>query len=259
MKFNYWQLINIAKEAGGLVLEVYSSDFDVELKADSSPLTLADKKSHNSIVQELKRLFPDIPVLSEEGKDIPYEERNGWETFWLVDPLDGTKEFLKRNGEFTVNIALIHKNSPIAGVIYVPVTDTSYFAEKKKGAYKLQGDVSLKSDAKKLPAEDLPKVFTVVASRSHMTPETENYCEKLKQKHGAIDLVSSGSSLKFCLVAEKKAHVYPRFAPTMEWDTAAGQIIAEEAGCFVINTETQGPLQYNKENLLNPWFIVGRA
>lgn len=256
--------IKASKEAGERILEVYESDFAVEHKEDRSPLTLADKKSHEAIVAHLKDT--GVPVLSEEGKAIDYNERKNWEKLWVVDPLDGTKEFIKRNGEFTVNIAMIENGTPVMGVIYVPVKDEMYFSWNTIGAYKIDdysnaasaGDnlEQLKAKANKLPAANGNGKFTVVASRSHMSPETEEFINRKREEHGDVDLVSAGSSLKLCMVAEGKANVYPRFAPTMEWDTAAGQAIAEGAGCTVTQKDEKTPLQYNKEDLLNPWFVV---
>ncbi|MFC0297001.1 3'(2'),5'-bisphosphate nucleotidase CysQ [Geobacillus jurassicus] len=257
-------LLKISLDAGKEILQVYENDFNVESKEDDSPLTLADKKSHETIVKGLSSLYPNIPVLSEEGKSIPYETRKEWNYFWLVDPLDGTKEFIKKNGEFTVNIALIEAGKPVVGVIYAPVLDTAYFAKKSVGSFKLanastveiQDDVELVNASVRLPLETKKEKISVVASRSHLSPETEEYIHQIKEKYGEVDITSAGSSLKFCLVAEGKADVYPRFAPTMEWDTAAGQAIVEQAGGLVFNTKTSEDLTYNKENLLNPWFIV---
>ena len=258
--------IEAALRAGGQILSIYndpSSDFQVERKADNSPLTIADRKAHETIV-EILRDTP-FPILSEEGKSLPFEMRNGWETLWIVDPLDGTKEFIKRNGEFTVNIALVSKGKPVMGVIYVPVKKVLYFAEDTLGAYKIEGieDLDHKSlddlisEAVRLPDKSISRTnFVMVASRSHLTPETENYIDKMRAAHGDLELVSIGSSLKICLVAEGRADVYPRFAPTMEWDTAAGHAIASAAGMEVYQAETDLPLQYNKQDLLNPWFVV---
>lgn len=258
--------IEAALRAGGQILFIYndpSSDFQVERKADNSPLTIADRKAHETIVEILKDT--PFPILSEEGKSLPFEMRNGWETLWIVDPLDGTKEFIKRNGEFTVNIALVSKGKPVMGVIYVPVKKVLYFAEDALGAYKIEGieDLDHKSlddlisEAVRLPDKSISRTnFVMVASRSHLTPETENYIDKMRVVHGDLELVSIGSSLKICLVAEGRADVYPRFAPTMEWDTAAGHAIASAAGMEVYQAETDLPLQYNKQDLLNPWFVV---
>ncbi|MFC1733905.1 3'(2'),5'-bisphosphate nucleotidase CysQ, partial [candidate division KSB1 bacterium] len=256
--------IKASIKAGEEIMKVYESDFTIEQKEDKSPLTLADKKSHE-IIQNLL-ISHNIPILSEEGKDIPYEVRQSWEYFWMVDPLDGTKEFIKRNGEFTVNIALICKKKPIQGIIYVPVSNTLFFASEHIGSYKISDVSSIKDQledlkfltdkAQKLPDHSKDDTYRIVASRSHMSPETESFINDLKKKHTAIEIVSSGSSLKLCLVAEGKANIYPRFAPTMEWDTAAGQSIVEFAGGKVTMIDQSNQLVYNKENLLNPWFIV---
>lgn len=264
---NTRDLLKIAVEAaikGGYeILDVYNHDFDVEYKLDKSPLTEADKRSHLAISELLAPT--GLPVLSEEGKSIPYEVRRTWNTFWLVDPLDGTKEFIKRNGEFTVNIALVVNGKPEMGVIFVPVTGVLYFASYTSGARKIKLDqvkeISFEMIMQK--AEILPEIcssgkMTVVCSRSHMSPETEAYIDELRNAGQDIDFVSIGSSLKLCLVAEGKADIYPRFGPTMEWDTAAGQAIAEISGCSVLIAGTGDTVSYNKPDLLNPWFIVSR-
>ena len=259
-----------AKRAGEAILEVYDSDFAVEQKDDKSPLTLADKRSHEIIENVLEQTVTannsTVPILSEEGKEIPYDERIKWEYFWLVDPLDGTKEFVKRNGEFTVNIALIHKHKPVLGIIYIPVKDVFYFAAINFGAYKLENSGILTENlsieelidkSQKLPLNSNDKTtLTVIGSRSHTSEEFTEFVKQLNQKHENVEFISSGSSLKLCLVAEGKADVYPRFGPTMEWDTAAGQAIVEQAKCTVMEAETNEPLNYNKSNLLNPFFIV---
>jgi 3'(2'), 5'-bisphosphate nucleotidase len=253
--------IKAAVAAGEHILAVYNSEFSIEHKADHSPLTLADKQAHEAIVALLQTT--GLPILSEEGKDIPFAERCQWDYFWMVDPLDGTREFIQRNGEFTVNIALIHQDQPVMGVIWVPVKHTLYFAEEALGSYKvspltlpLSELEILLGQAQKLPTSMGHTTFTVVASRSHMSPETEAYIRALEQEHGAIHTTSMGSSLKLCLVAEGMADVYPRFAPTMEWDTAAGQAIVQAAGKQVIDHTIGQPMRYNKQNLLNNWFIV---
>jgi len=259
-----------AKRAGEAILEVYDSDFAVEQKDDKSPLTLADKRSHEIIEKVLEQTVTvnnsTVPILSEEGKEIPYDERIKWEYFWLVDPLDGTKEFIKRNGEFTVNIALIHKHKPVLGIIYIPVKDVFYFASINFGTYKLKSSSILTDDlsieelidkSQRLPLNSNDKTtLTVIGSRSHTSEEFTEFVKQLNQKHENVEFISSGSSLKLCLVAEGKADVYPRFGPTMEWDTAAGQAIVEQAKGTVMETETNKPLNYNKNNLLNPFFIV---
>jgi 3'(2'), 5'-bisphosphate nucleotidase len=253
--------IRASLDGGREILKVYESEFAVETKEDRSPLTLADKNAHLAIEAILKNT--GLPILSEEGKEMSYEERSSWGPFWMVDPLDGTKEFVKRNGEFTVNIALIEDGVPIAGVIYVPVTKDLYF-KASAGSYKvasvetshaeqIAGLIDLGSS---LPMPKSGNSFKVVGSRSHMSPETEQFLEELKKQHDEIEIVSMGSSLKICLVAEGAADVYPRFAPTMEWDTAAGHAIALGAGKTVTDKSTGEAMRYNKENLLNNWFIV---
>jgi len=255
--------IQAAIEAGKKILEVYENDFEVETKTDNSPLTEADKRSHYAIKDILSPL--SIDMLSEEGKLLSYDERKQWQKFWLIDPLDGTKEFIKRNGEFTVNIALIENGLPVCGVVYVPVTGKTYYGSQGNGSFAFTYNENDKKtideyieSAAKLPDAAEPSTYTVVASRSHNTPETENFIEEKRKKYGEVNCISSGSSLKLCLVAEGKANVYPRLAPTMEWDTAAGHAVARFAGCNVYNYETGKELQYNKENLLNPWFVVER-
>lgn len=254
--------INAAFEGGLEILDVYASEFAVEAKDDQSPLTLADKRAHIKIMEHLRAT--DLPVLSEEGRAIGFEERKSWSRFWMVDPLDGTKEFVKRNGEFTVNIALIENGHPVAGVIYVPVKGQLYFGIEGMGAYKIENFTSSQNfeldeiikGAVALPLPPNGRNYTAVGSRSHMSPETEAFFEELRQEHGDVDIVSMGSSLKICLVAEGAADVYPRFAPTMEWDTAAGHAIVKAAGKEIIDHSTGKPMRYNKENLLNNWFVV---
>lgn len=260
--------IRASLEAGSEIMSVYTdpnADFEIEKKADNSPLTIADRKSHMVIAARLAST--PYPVLSEEGKKIPVEERQSWNELWIVDPLDGTKEFIKRNGEFTVNIAYVKNGKPEAGVIYIPVKEELYFADIQYGAYKIEHITQLDSEetvdsliskAHRLPYQEEAQrsSFIIVASRSHLTPETEAYIEEMKQKHQEVETVSKGSSLKLCLIAEGKADVYPRFAPTMEWDTAAGHAIIRAMGKEVYQAGTQHPLEYNKEDLLNPWFIA---
>lgn len=247
-----------AVEAGDAIMKVYASDFEVGYKEDESPLTRADENSHRVIVSRLA--VTGIPVLSEEGKSIPYSERKNWKELFVVDPLDGTKEFIKRNGEFTVNIALVRNGEPVMGVIYVPVTQLLYFASRETGGFLLAVDnPAVPPDlakAVRLPARDFPSTVTIVGSRSHASPETDAYIREMQEKHGAIDFAASGSSLKFCLLAEGKAHYYPRFAPTMEWDTAAGQAILEATGGKVTVHPAGEPLRYNREELRNPWFLA---
>ncbi len=265
-----------AKRAGEAILDVYGSDFAVEHKDDKSPLTLADKRSHEIIMDVLEQTITvnngTVPVLSEEGRGIPFDERKEWEYFWLVDPLDGTKEFVKRNGEFTVNIALIWNHKPVLGIIYIPVKDVFYFAAIDFGTYKLENSESLFDNSvdnlsikelldksQRLPLTNNNKSsFTVIGSRSHTSEEFSEFVKLLNEKYGEVEFISSGSSLKLCLVAEGEADVYPRFGPTMEWDTAAGQVIVEQAEGSVMDIQTREPLRYNKEDLLNPFFIVSR-
>ena len=278
--------IHAAIEAGDAILKVYhSSDFKIEEKADSSTITLADRRAHEVIMQHLSKF--NIPVLSEEGKNIPYEERKNWDTFWLVDPLDGTKEFIKKNGEFTVNIAMIRKHKPVAGVVFVPDKNILYFASSEIGSYKVDiGQIadllSGKSGNNDRPLDlsdsetaeivselignstNLPinqssnHPYTIAGSRSHSTPELEAFVEEKRREYGEVEFISAGSSLKLCLVAEGRADIYPRTGPTMEWDTAAGQAIVESSDGKVYQYDTTDPLVYNKENLLNPWFVVTR-
>jgi 3'(2'), 5'-bisphosphate nucleotidase len=249
-------VIQIAIDAGKATLEIYEQDFEVIKKTDDSPLTLADQKSNAVIIEGLKALSigGDLPIISEETKLLPYSERKDWEYFWLIDPLDGTKEFIKKNGEFTINIALVENHTPVLGVIYVPVQDITYYAIQGKGAFKIEGN----GTAQKMHLRDLVPndELLIVASRSHNSPEVDEYIAAKKLEFSNVDYVAAGSSLKFCLLAEGKAHVYPRLAPTMEWDTGAGHIIAKEAGAEVLEYGKTTELQYNKENLLNPHFIA---
>lgn len=239
----------IARQAGEKIMEIYDGDHVVEFKDDKSPLTAADKASHAVIVTGLTKHYPEIPILSEEGKDIPYEQRKNWSRFWLVDPLDGTKEFIKRNGEFTVNIALIEKNEPTLGVVYVPAQGKVYHGIKFQGAFLQQGSENPYPIQVRMtpPVEGL----TVVMSRSHPSPELEEYLKDIK----VAEALPVGSSLKLCVVAEGKADLYPRLGPTMEWDTAAGHAVVTAAG-GTVETPDGKLLKYNKENLLNPFFIV---
>lgn len=271
---NYHQLLHqtiIASVlAGKEILEVYDTKFDVEYKDDKSPLTLADKKASDKIIEKLKHF--NIPVLSEEGVHDDFETRKKWNKLWIVDPLDGTKEFVKRNGEFTVNIALVENNIPTLGVIYSPVFKDLYFAAKGLGSFKISREnfasfiASIETStleqlfriAQKLPIVSDRKNYVVVASRSHMSTETHQHIEQLKLNHQNVEIVSTGSSIKMCWVAEGVADEYPRFGPTMEWDTAAGQAILQEANASLIDFETKQPMKYNRENLLNNWFIAKR-
>jgi len=231
--------------AGEEIMKIYETgDFSVEAKSDNSPLTKADRAAHNIIVHSLKS--SNLPILSEEGRVIEYSERKDWEYFWMIDPLDGTKEFIKKNGEFTVNIALIRNNKVVLGVVYAPVLENIYYGVEGKGAFKNE----LVINAKNFSMTD--SFLNVVASRSHLTSETQEFLDVLNEPK----IVSKGSSLKLLMVAEGAAHLYPRYAPTMEWDTAAAQIIVEESGGKVLIAKTDAPVIYNKENLLNPFFLV---
>ncbi len=257
--------VKAALKAGEEILEVYKTTIDVELKDDKSPLTLADKNAHRMIVSILNPY--DIPVLSEEGKEIPFSDRSKWPLFWLVDPLDGTREFIKKNGEFTVNIALIKDGSPVLGVVFIPVSGELYYgglgwrSRKTKVVRNEEGSFLLPGllEGHSLPLSTTnERPYTVVCSRSHMSPETRQFVDEIKKEHPDLEFASKGSSIKLCLVAEGFADVYPRFAPTMEWDTAAGHAVAEFSGAEIKEAGTGRPLRYNKEDLLNPWFIVSR-
>ena len=245
--------VDIARDAGAAILEVYNSDYSVEHKDDKTPLTDADLASHKLIVKRLEELTPDIPVLSEESAKLPFSERSSWNTYWLVDPLDGTKEFIKRNGEFTVNIALIHEHDSVIGVIHVPCLDTDYYGWQGGGSFKIEnrgeaGNISVR----KLDADSI----TIAGSRSHGSEAMQAYVKNLTDAFGEPELLSMGSSLKFCLVAEGKADLYPRLGLTSEWDTGAAQCIVEQAGGKVTLLD-MAPLRYNtKDELLNPFFFV---
>ncbi|MGH8283528.1 MAG: 3'(2'),5'-bisphosphate nucleotidase CysQ [Gammaproteobacteria bacterium] len=242
-------LLDIAAEAGAGILEVYATDFAVKLKTDHSPVTAADMGAHEIILRGLKRLTPDLPVLSEESSHITFSERRCWETYWLVDPLDGTKEFISRNGDFTVNIALVQRGAPLLGVVYIPVEKTSYYGCMGVGAFRRCAD----GETGAIHVQSLGSgPVRVVASRSHRGELLDGYVRRL----GEHEIVSRGSALKFCLVAEGAADVYPRLGPTSEWDTAAGHAVLLAAGGHVINVDGS-PLSYNsKESLLNPHFIA---
>ena len=252
--------IEASVKAGKKILEIYNSDdFIIEYKSDESPLTLADKSSDEIIKNALK--ISNIPVLSEEGNILDYQQRKDFKHLWIVDPLDGTKEFVKKNHEFTVNIALIENQKPILGVIYAPALSLLYFSEENFGSYKLDLNVSTSIDldfnkALKLPIIKNETKYSVLTSRSHLDKETLNYIKNLKNFKTNVDTIAVGSSLKFCLLAEGKANCYPRFSPCMEWDTAAGQIICKEAGFEVIDQINNIEMLYNRENLLNNSFVV---
>lgn len=256
---NVEEIKNIALEAGKVIMEIYQKDFAVAYKDDKSPLTEADTKSNEIICNKLAALYPEIPIMSEENKEVPYDERKAWEYYWCIDPIDGTKEFIKKNDEFTINIALINKNEPVLGVVYAPAIDEIYSAKKGKGAYK---------NGQRLPlvTNDTPEEkLNVVASKSHLSSETQELIDDLALSTEHLALVSKGSSLKLCMVASGEADIYPRLAPTMEWDTAAADAVVREAGKMTYQyhpkSDTQHltsdkPVVYNKENLLNPWFVV---
>lgn len=238
----------IARKAGERILDIYENeDFTktVDFKADDSPLTIADKAAHEIIMSELAALGNEFPILSEEGKHDDYNTRKSWTTYWCVDPLDGTKEFINKNGEFTVNIALIDDKQPVMGVVYAPVIDVMYAGQKGEGAWK-----EVKGQAQKIEVNRKESARIAVRSKSHAAPEEEAVLEK----YDVVDTISVGSSLKFCMVAEGKADVYYRHGPTMEWDTAAGQAVVEASGGQVLDGDV--PFRYNKENLLNGSFLV---
>ena len=247
-------VVAIAREAGDAIMEIYKRDFTVEYKDDKSPLTEADTHSNAIIVKALQSRYPEIPILSEEGREIAYETRREWEYFWLIDPIDGTKEFIKKNDEFTVNIALVHHHEPVLGVVYAPALGDMYYAKRGEGAYKNMQPLPLTTN-------DAPeKSLRVVASKSHLSEETQAFIDALAKTTEHIEQVSKGSSLKLCMVAEGEADVYPRLAPTMEWDTAAADAVVRESGKMTYQYDAESgetdPVLYNKEHLLNPWFVV---
>ncbi|MBA2613225.1 MAG: 3'(2'),5'-bisphosphate nucleotidase CysQ [Bacteroidetes bacterium] len=260
--------ITAALKAGQEILKIYETDFFVETKSDNTPVTLADKGASNSIIKNLTQT--NIPIISEEEDTLDFEIRKKWTRVWLVDPLDGTKEFVKRNGEFTVNIALIENKQPVIGVIYLPVQKELYFACINYGSFKITQAAILEvansgqdkaienlfTSAVKLPTQKLPKKYTIVASRSHLSRELNQHINKLENIYGEVDVTNVGSSIKQCWVAEGKAHEYLRLGTTMEWDTAAGQCILEQAGGQIIDLETQKPMRYNKEDMRNNFFIA---
>ncbi len=240
------KIVDIAKKASDAIMEIYNKDFKIEYKDDKSPLTQADTKANEIICNTLLKLYPNIPIMSEENKQVDYETRKNWEYYWCIDPIDGTKEFIKKNGEFTINIALIHKDIPVLGVVYAPVLDEMYKAKKGEGAFK---------NNQKLPIHRDDINYVIVASKSHMSEETQQFIENIETKKEKV-LISKGSSLKLCMVAEGVADIYPRLAPTMEWDTAAADAIVRESGKMTYQLEDNIPILYNKKELLNPWFMV---
>jgi 3'(2'), 5'-bisphosphate nucleotidase len=259
-KIDLKDIETIAKNAGKAIIEIYQRDFKVGYKDDKSPLTEADTKSNEIICKALEKLYPNIPMLSEENKEVDYKDRKDWEYYWCIDPIDGTKEFIKKNDEFTVNIALIHNDTPVLGVVYAPAIDKMYIAKKNEGAF---------LNAQRLPLIQIEREFTVVASKSHLSEETQTFIDDLKSEYPNLASNSKGSSLKLCMVAEGQADIYPRIAPTMEWDTAAAHAIVLEAGKnvyqfyenisaleYLKSNKEINSIAYNKKNLLNPYFVV---
>ena len=245
---NIEDIKSVALEAGDAIMEIYNKDFSIEYKDDKSPLTQADLKSNEIICNKLQELYPNIPIISEENKQTEYKIRKNWEYYWCIDPIDGTKEFIKKNDEFTVNIALIHNNTPVLGVVYAPAIHEMYSAKKGEGAFLNGQKLPLRTN------ENMAQKLYVVASKSHLSQETQAFIDALDTKE--IEQVSRGSSLKLCMVASGEADIYPRLAPTMEWDTAAADAIVRETGKMTYQFQKYKPMVYNKENLLNPWFIV---
>ena len=263
MKNNYSLAIQAAIKAGDAIMEVYGTDdFGVEVKEDESPLTMADRQAHEIIMEILEQT--NLPVLSEEGSHTPYDERRSWTRFWLVDPLDGTKEFINRNGEFTVNIAMVQEGKTSFGVVFAPVLDELYVGIPGRGAFRCRNRKNfgqpldyLLQFADRMPCEDPSEnQFRVVASRSHFNQETKNYVDSIDTGGREINLVSKGSSLKLCMVASGEADIYPRLGPTMEWDTAAAHAVVKASGKNVYRVDTGKELTYNRQNLLNPYFVV---
>ncbi len=246
------QVLGIAVDAGKEILDVYENEFEVDIKDDGSPLTIADRRAHELIQSQLQELNSAIPVLSEESSPEVFEQRMQWTKFWLVDPLDGTKEFVKRNGEFTVNIALIDHGEPVLGVVHTPVIGVSHYAAREVGAFKGEDN----GGVTEIRVKDFStEKVIMVASRSHSGPEVNKYRQNLENEVGSVEIASMGSSLKICLVAEGSADIYPRLGPTSEWDTAAAHCVLDVAGGQV--TDLKGDrLQYNKPNILNPWFLA---
>lgn len=269
-KDGYGELLKLAVKAalraGDEILRIYNTDFHVETKSDDTPVTMADKVSGRCIVGVLSA--SGIPVISEEEEVPAYGEREKWDKVWIVDPLDGTKEYIKRNGEFAVNIALVEQGKPVIGVIYAPVLKDIWFAAQNAGSYKItQNDViteltkqnlpeNLFEYARKLPLMQLPSQYTVVASRSHLSPEVNARVKELERLYGTVNMISIGSAIKQCWVAEGRAHEYPRYGKTMEWDTAAGQCILEQSGSKMLDLRTNLPMRYNKQDMLNSYFIA---
>ena len=251
-------ILSIARQAGSEIMRVYSREFDVRRKADDSPLTEADTAAHRGITCRLREEYPEIPILSEESAAIaPFEERRAWDRYWLVDPLDGTKEFIKRNGQFTVNIAYMEACAPVAGVVHAPAKGLTYWGASGAGAFKASAEGTRTSVRCGLPSGSDP--LRVVGSSSHLSPETRRFLDGLRAQHGEFSFVAMGSSLKICLVAEGAADLYPRLAPTMEWDTAAAHAILAAAGGRLLRYGSDMELRYNKRDLRNSWFIASGA
>ena len=245
-----YSIIELAKKAGTAIMDVYVSDFDIQIKDDKSPLTEADMRANAIINEGLKKVTPDVPVLSEEGREIPFDERSIWESYWLVDPLDGTKDFIKKNGEFTVNIALVEDNAPVFGVVYAPAIDLLFWGSVENGAWKKEAHNP--AQAMRV-ADKIDETVQIASSRSHPSDKMDSF---LKQFNN-FELHPIGSSLKICLVSDGSMHLYPRLGPTMEWDTAAAHAVLKSSGGEMLQFGTDSPLQYNKKELLNPKFIAG--
>jgi 3'(2'), 5'-bisphosphate nucleotidase len=249
------ELIDLLHQAGQAIIDIYNQNFIVELKADSTPITLADQHSNDILTRGLYDCYPDIPVISEENEPVPFKQRKDWDCFWLLDPLDGTREFIKRNGEFAINLALIEHKQPVLGMIYIPVSKTLYYASLGKGCFKITGNsepLFLKTSAGKNQQDRV----IVAGSRSHLSAEVYTFVEKLRREYREVELIQMGSAIKFGLIAEGRADFYLRTGRTMEWDTAAGQVIVGEVGKQIYDYKTGHPLIYNKKDLTNPWFIV---
>ena len=243
------KIIKVSKNAGDAIMDIYESEFDVNIKSDQSPLTKADILSNKIICQSLKKITPDVPILSEESSNIPYHERSKWNQYWLIDPLDGTKEFIKKNGEFTTNIALIRDHKPIFGLIHLPVKKHTYWGCEDKGSFFLDRTNNIRKINVSTNNDD---PIRIAASRSHPSEELTNLLDKIKN----YKLLEVGSSLKFCLIASGEADIYPRFGPTSEWDTAAGEAIARFAGGSIVDFENNNIIYNKGENLINPYFLV---
>ncbi len=260
----YKDLLGIALDAiitaGKAVMEIYLNSYKIEIKKDNSPLTYADLKSNDIITSYLAKT--SIPLISEESSTVAYEKRRTWDRFWIVDPLDGTKEFIQKNGEFTINIALVENQKPVVGVVFAPATGTLYFSSLNEGAFKIILDSKKDYDCEEIILKSVPvktiknKKLVVAASRSHLNLKTIDFVENLKVKYPGTKVINKGSSLKFCLVAEGFASIYPRFGRTMEWDSAAGHAIINEAGGKIITPDNGNELIYNKLEMFNPDFIA---